>query len=131
MNYDMTRPCNDCPFRKEGGIPLTKGRIREIGGMMLSSQGGTFSCHKTVEYREGDDDQNEHFPRSGEQHCAGALLFMERHNPGGTQMARIMERLRAYDRRKLDQAAFPLVWDSLSQWLKAALPSGRKGRVKA
>jgi hypothetical protein len=116
MNYSMTKPCSSCPFLKEGGVPLRKSRIREIGGTMLSGQGGTFPCHKTVEYRDEETEERYHFPESM-SHCAGALIFAEKCNRSGTQMMRIAERIGLYDRRKLDAASFPKVWDSLKQWL--------------
>jgi hypothetical protein len=116
MNYSMIKHCSNCPFLKEGGVPLRKSRIREIGGMMLSGQGGTFPCHKTVDYRD-DEENGCYHPTEGNSHCAGALIFAEKGNPAGTQMMRIAERIGLYDRRKLDAASFPKVWDSLKQWL--------------
>lgn len=109
MNWTMTTPCPDCPFRKEGGIPLRRGRIREIGGMMLDSRGGTFPCHRSVDYAVRNED--------AETHCAGALIFAEKQ---GTlpQLARIMGRLGVYDPRKFTDESRSLVWDSLGQWLK-------------
>lgn len=129
MDFDMTVPCGDCPFRKEGGIKLTKDRIRAIGGMMLDSQGGTFPCHRTVDYARERADDGHRIPGPGEVHCAGALLFAEKQ--GKThQMMRIMERLNLYDASKLTDAAKALVWDSLAQWLKSGAIPGRTSKAK-
>lgn len=92
MNYKLTRPCDNCPFRREGGIRLTKPRIRQITRMLLDSQGGTFPCHKTtieVEHEDGSTDRDEG-PHT--QHCAGALIFSDNHGTH-TQMMRIAGRL--------------------------------------
>lgn len=94
MKFDIKKPCDDCPFRREGGIRLRRSRAEEIAEGMLSSQGSTFACHKTVDH---DGDQ---FTKSEEKHCAGALIFAEK-NGTATQMMRIVERLGMYDASKL------------------------------
>lgn len=117
MRFNMTVPCNNCPFRRACGVPLSAARIREIGGMMLESQGGVFPCHKSVDYSDWDDDGNSR-ANDGQVHCAGALIWAEKHQKA-TQMMRICERLGLYDHTKLADAG--LVWDSLRDWLKHAL----------
>lgn len=122
MKWDLLKPCSNCPFLKKGGIALMPGRVREIGGLMLESQGGTFSCHKTVD-RSGDDDEGRpRLPGPNERHCAGALIFAEK-NENATQMMRIAERLRMYDARKMmaDKEAVALVFDDLDQMLRGHL----------
>jgi hypothetical protein len=94
MKYDLVKPCDSCPFRIRTTMRLTRHRAVEISSMMLDSQGGTFPCHKTVDYSENDE------PDTGEQHCAGALIFAEKHQVA-TQMMRIAERLGIYDHKKL------------------------------
>lgn len=113
MDFTMTVPCSNCPFRRVGGIKLSKSRIKEIGGMMLDSQGGTFPCHKTADLAKREID----IPRAGEIHCAGALIFAEK-NGAATQMMRIAERLRIYDHAKLSESAKEEVWDNLKEWTK-------------
>ena len=68
MNFKLTRPCDDCPFLRVGGIRLAESRTEEITDLLLDSQGGTFACHKTTH------------KDSEEQHCVGALIFMEKHD---------------------------------------------------
>lgn len=67
---------------------------------MQSLVRGEFPCHKTTVYDpEGDLREVEK-----SQHCAGALILMERTNTP-SQMMRISERVGMYDRRKLDMKA--------------------------
>lgn len=115
MRFDLYKPCSNCPFLKKGGIGLSADRVREIAGAMLDSQGATFACHKTVEYDDEGEDMRD---TKGQRHCAGALMFAEKRG-NATQMMRIMERLRAYDARKLmsDKKVVALVFDDLAQML--------------
>lgn len=110
MKWDLRRPCDDCPFRKEGGIRLTAGRIHEIAGGMLSPDGTTFACHKTTGVTGSG--------KRDERHCAGALIFAEKHGTA-TQMMRIAGRLGVYDPgRLLDHDA---VFDDLPSMLRSSI----------
>lgn len=83
MNFNVKKPCRNCPFLKsEKAVRLHPGRAEEIGSMMLSSDGGTFACHKTTDSRE-------------RSHCAGALAFALKHD-NFTQAMRITQRLRLF-----------------------------------
>jgi hypothetical protein len=120
MHFDLTRPCDNCPFLKKGGIRLTEDRVREIAGAMLDSQGATFACHKTTVYAATPDGGED--LRSGPQsrHCAGALIFAEKHETA-TQAMRIAERLGWYDHRAFtsDPATVASVFDSLAEMMEA------------
>jgi hypothetical protein len=98
MNYDLKRPCIDCPFLR-GKAFLRSARARQIATDVLV-RGQTFSCHKTLDYSgEGEPRDTKHT-----QHCAGALIMCE--NAGRpNQMMRIAERLGMYDASKLDMQA--------------------------
>ena len=109
MKFTMTRPCDDCPFRKVDGIALTKERIKEISRCMLDSQGGTFPCHRTVDYEGGDE--------SEEVHCAGALAYALKQDTL-PQIARIVERMGDMNANAILDNSGDLVWDSERQWLK-------------
>ncbi len=115
MQFTLTTPCGDCPFRRVGFIALRADRVREIAGLSLGPQGGMFTCHKTTE--EDDNDGDPIMGSALEQHCAGAFIFAEKHeNP--TQMMRIAERTGGgYDRRKL--TGQDGVFDSLREMLRA------------
>jgi hypothetical protein len=75
MKYEMTQPCNLCPFRNDDKrLTVDPDRLREFAR-------GEFVCHQTAEYRDCDDEDS--FEASGyygtaeSQHCAGALIFHE------------------------------------------------------
>jgi hypothetical protein len=130
VRFDLTMPCGDCPFRRVGGVRLTKSRIREIAGAVTDRQGATFSCHKSVDYSSldefedgGDGDERIGDPprdRTDEFHCAGALIFAEK-NGRVSQMVRIAERLGLYDHTKFTEEAKALVFDDMREMLKTAI----------
>lgn len=95
MKFDLVRPCKDCPFRSDIPGYLSAARVREIIDGITRRQ-GTFSCHKTNEFNGSETVETR-----DSQHCAGALIFLERLNRPN-QLMRIAERLGAYDRSKLD-----------------------------
>lgn len=92
MNFGMKTPCKECPFRPDSIThkTLSEGRLDDIVETIRDE--GTFQCHKSI------PDEVE------SQHCAGALIFLEREN-NPNQMMRIAERLRYYDPRALDMDA--------------------------
>jgi hypothetical protein len=55
MKYDLYTPCADCPFRKKGGIRLTRARVVEVAAC-VENPGGEFPCHKTVKHNDEDDE---------------------------------------------------------------------------
>ena len=108
MKYAMTKPCTDCPFRSDKVFPLHPGRVESILEAITLGN-GTFSCHKTVNHDDDDDcedysDSDFHIPADDEQHCAGALILLEKLDQPH-QMMRVAERLGLYDRTKLDMDA--------------------------
>jgi Family of unknown function (DUF6283) len=102
VKFDMRRPCNNCPFRSDIKFPLELERVEEIVHS-ITGEDKTFTCHKTTKF----DDDGDNIPRKDDQHCAGALIMLERmENPN--QMMRIAERLGVYDRHKLDMNYAPV-----------------------
>lgn len=92
MRYDLTKPCDLCPFRNdEGQLYVHPSRLEGMAS-------GEFCCHRTGEY---DDETGNIEPTPKSQHCAGALIFNE-HREEPHQMMRICERIGRYDRTKLD-----------------------------
>ena len=90
MNFNKTHPCDNCPFRSDVDFHLLPEMVEEILDAITNQ---TFACHKTTDK-----------PDSEHEHCAGALILLEREeNPN--QMMRIAERLGMYDRTKLDMQA--------------------------
>lgn len=95
MNYDLTKPCNLCPFRNDSKrLYVSPERLEEMAS-------GEFCCHKTGEI---NDEGGEICPTAKSQHCAGLLIMREKMEQPH-QMMRICERLGLYDRTKLDMNA--------------------------
>jgi hypothetical protein len=100
----MTKPCADCPFRRDRPFPLGEGRVKQI-------EEGTdtypFGCHKTVDYGSVKPDQYE------QAHCAGALILREKLGRPSLVM-RLAQHLGLYDPTKLDMGA-PIydTWDEM------------------
>ncbi|WP_244137517.1 hypothetical protein [Burkholderia pyrrocinia] len=46
--FKLRRPCENCPFRKEGAIKLARGRLDGIVEHLIRDDHSTFQCHKTV-----------------------------------------------------------------------------------
>ncbi len=99
MNFNLKKPCKDCPFRKDVKPYLHKRRCKEILSALFD-QDGTFSCHK----KNGYDDDGGAIETRDSEHCAGATILLEKEN-SPNQLMRIAERLRLYDRRKIDMKA--------------------------
>ncbi len=93
MNYDLTTPCEDCPFLEKYRRGFSLERLEEMAS-------GEFHCHKTGIC----NDESEFVEGPNSQHCAGALIYNELHN-APHQMMRICERLGMYDARKLNMKA--------------------------
>jgi hypothetical protein len=103
MNYTMTAPCPKCPFRTDVEPFLRRERAEEIADVLVRQQ-GHFQCHATVDYSDPDDEGHGRADTRNAQHCAGALIMLERMGRPN-QMMRIAERLGMYDRTRLDMAA--------------------------
>ncbi len=113
MKFTMTSPCGNCPFRSDKPFFLAEGRAEEITNNLLS--GGTFPCHKTVDYDHPDDEDGEGVVTDDSIHCAGALIMLEKME-SPSQMMRIAERLGMYDRTKLKMDA--PVYDSADEMIE-------------
>lgn len=93
MRYNLTTPCDACPFLIGSGFTYRS---------LLEHASGEFACHKACDVNE----ETGNFEARSEKtpHCAGALIFLEKQNMPH-QMMRICERLGRYDYRKLDMKA--------------------------
>jgi hypothetical protein len=92
-------PCGSCPFRTDIPAFLSKTKARSIRDAWARDI--HFDCHKTVDY-SGDDGEGVSTSRTSI--CAGFAILAERVDRP-TQMMRIAERLRMYDRSKLNMDA--------------------------
>lgn len=110
MNFNLTKPCKDCPFLKEKSY-LTNERASEIS--ISLTQDKTFSCHKT---NDSDEETGEGIETEKSEHCAGAMILLERINRPN-QMMRMAERMGFYNYKKLDMTAH--VFESFNDFIKA------------
>lgn len=107
----MPSPCENCPFRREGGVRLRASRVIEIAG-----QAGSFTCHKTVN-RKVRKVRKVRNPRT-ELDCVGAWILAYK-TEQSTQMMRISERLGMVD-PSLAEDEHPEIFDSLNEMLATA-----------
>lgn len=108
IGFRLRRPCANCPFRTdcmEGW--LQRGRAQEIANSITHEQ-APFQCHETTEVGGAEPGH--------EEHCAGALILLEKSNIGPGQYARIAERLGFFDPEKLDLEA--PVFDSIRAFIE-------------
>jgi hypothetical protein len=105
MKYTLTNACTECPFRKNR--PGYLRRSRSIAHALI--EGRPFFCHKTC---SGVGNQ---VVGPNSQHCAGALIVLERMNMP-TQAMRVAEKLGLYDRMKLKMQN-PNVFKNLNQFI--------------
>ena len=93
MAFDLRRPCPKCPFR----LDCLRGwlgdkRISQIVRDLVDQE-MTFACHETLSQKT-------------DQHCVGALLFVENVAPPfGHRLQQIAQRLGLYFPEKLDREA--------------------------
>lgn len=95
MRFDLSAPCGNCPFRSDKVFHLHTERVEEICDAITTGD-KTFACHKTTK----QDDDGCTIPHRREQHCAGALILLEKMRRPN-QLIRIAYRLGIYDKTKL------------------------------
>lgn len=113
MNYDLKSPCPKCPFRSNIPGYLSRRRVAEIARGLVR---GDFPCHQTTADAEDETGINTRVATAESQHCAGALILLEKLEEP-SQMMRICERLRMYDASKLHMDA--PVYDSWEEMIEA------------
>lgn len=119
MNFNLKKPCAQCPFRTDVTPYITSERAAEICHSLVN--GASFPCHKTTKHSEEEDSDMVCTPKS--EMCAGAMILLEKiERPN--QMMRIGERIGMYDHRKLDMSQ--PVYDSPEAMIKAHKKKGRK-----
>ena len=114
MNFNLTKPCNGCPFGTNDEAVRHLGEERAEGIIdIITRMQQSFPCHKTTMF---DEDDGESIHSKKEQHCAGALILLEKHNQPN-QMMRISERFGGYDRTKLEMDS--PVFDEYDDFIEA------------
>lgn len=117
MNFDMVAPCPQCPFRTDVVPYLRTARVQDICNA-ITYHDQSFACHKTTKH----DDEGEHIPTNKEQHCAGALIMLERMKMPN-QMMRIAYK-RWYDPAKLNMDS--PVYDNTTKMIAAYRKHNRR-----
>jgi hypothetical protein len=96
---DLKRPCANCPFRTDGaGVALRPRRAAEIIVSIVEGC-ASFSCHKTLERREGRLEVV-----ATTQLCAGAMILLDAIGQPNTAM-QLGQRLGYFDPADLDADA--------------------------
>ncbi|MBE0467986.1 MAG: hypothetical protein IBX55_00460 [Methyloprofundus sp.] len=104
----LTKPCKNCPFRKDIRPYLFKDRAKEISDSLVK-EGKGFPCHKTVDYADIDN-------REDREQCAGAMIMLRKMGRENTLM-QVMERLGAFDPNNLDMRAS--IFESDNEFIQA------------
>ena len=102
MRFDLTRPCGNCPFRRDRPFHLRPERVRDILGGGKRRRwwpADSFPCHKTIEYF----DAGTIIPETAQQ-CAGVIAILHREGRPNTAM-QIAERLGLWKPAALDPDA--------------------------
>lgn len=66
MNFNLKKPCENCPFKKVGAIDLDPGRFEGIVDSLLSNDREWFVCHKTLDLK-GDKKRSQ---------CVGSMIYL-------------------------------------------------------
>lgn len=102
MKFDLTRPCNNCPFRTDLTPYLRSRLVQEILGCGKVAWPATwFACHKTVDYSDGGNKGRVH---ENTQHCAGVLIILQRDGRPNDAM-QLAERFGYWDPKALDMSS--------------------------
>jgi hypothetical protein len=104
MHFNLKRPCAHCPFRRDCR-PGWLGRGGSERLVEALTQDRTFACHETLT----EDEQGQTVQHEQSQHCAGALLVLERdpHQGGlfSNFLVRFAARFDLFDPTRLDRQA--------------------------
>lgn len=111
--YGLRQPCRNCPFRKDVEPYIRHGRAQEIAAGIR--QGGEFACHTTTVNATDDEGNDVRVDGARSRVCAGSLAVMV--NEGSlNQMARIAERVGAFDPSKLNTST---AYGSMFEFVRA------------
>ena len=111
FNPIMTKPCQYCPFRKNGPGFLGKDRAKEIAES-IGKLGESFPCHKTIDYTDPDPDTGHGLVTEDSRFCAGAcLVLVKEQRPN--QIMQVADRLGFYS----EPEGSELVFDSLQDFI--------------
>lgn len=124
MKMNLKSPCAKCPFRTDclKGW-LGKDRAEQIANS-LSIHQQSFACHETTK----TDNEGNVVESDGEEHCAGAIILLER-SGRANQWMRWMGRLGMYDHTKMKMES--PVFKTFKDFVKHHTNRNRTGRKVA
>lgn len=104
--FKLTKPCPNCPFRRdEKAIELQEGRREQIIEDLLSGESTTFHCHQTVYRDDGrNHDEDGNYGPVDVCHCPGAAAVSRKYGRD-TTMVQIASRLGFISSDHYDSAA--------------------------
>jgi len=115
--FKQKSPCNDCPFRREGGVRHSRDMLSSYIDYFTTYPGATFPCHKSV---QSDDDRTKWSPwREGQVLCAGGLIFALKQGSINQVMSTGLL-LKEYDPAQHPADAVEAVFDSAEEMLKGS-----------
>lgn len=90
--FNLKQPCVECPFVKGSmtNQSLSENRMKDIVNDILVKD-LSFQCHKTIK-----------LSLDKHEHCAGAILYLERENKPN-QIMRIAERIGRYNKTEMKE----------------------------
>jgi hypothetical protein len=123
-SWVMEKPCEGCPFRKDGGVKLHRGRVEEIAEGLQADM--HFNCHATIDYRDAEEGIGAVSKKT--RHCYGAarLLLLEKMP---NQLMRIAMRVRGLDPEKILAPCGVRMAESFEEFREFATEEGHAGNV--
>lgn len=108
MKFRLKNPCRDCPFRNDRPTPFFgrdahgEARATELAASFADNH--LFPCHKTADWDEDDDGTVHQVRTERTSGCAG-MVIMAGHDPRGSNILRISERLGMLDWANINMEA--------------------------
>jgi hypothetical protein len=115
--FALKKPCDNCPFLKDGAIELHEGRLEGIIDDITNDDTKVFHCHKTVHNkRTGGDlsDDGEYTASGHESHCVGAMAYLLKIRRPNVAM-RLGMALRMFDPGELSKSVGGLVINTVEK----------------
>lgn len=75
LRYDLTSPCDDCPFKRTSTHPYTLNAVVDYLTNVALERSVGHTCHKTDARSDCQSAQGYNGPI---QHCAGALIMLRK-----------------------------------------------------
>jgi hypothetical protein len=112
--YKQRTPCDDCPFRREGGVRHSRSMLASYIAYFLDWPGVTFPCHKSVP--KDDDRSGWSAWREGQVLCSGGMIFALKHGRLNAVMA---AGLQSGDYQPQEHRNPEAVFDTVDEMLEA------------